>query len=117
MAWLMWWERVVFSGSERFSTLKAFSALAMPRAVRVTPGLFIDHVVGVDVVGLLFLVVHGGLHQALQTGGKIVRQGVQLGGLFPHTGDDQGVRASSMRMESTSSTMAKAWPRCMSSAL
>ena len=54
------------------------------------PGLFIDHVVGVDVVGLLFLVVHGGLHQALQTGGKIVRQGVQLGGLFPHTGDDQG---------------------------
>ena len=29
----------------------------------------------------------------------------------------RGVRASSMRMESTSSTMAKAWPRCMSSAL
>ena len=26
-----------------------------------------------------------------------------------------GVRASSMRMESTSSTMAKAWPRCTSS--
>ena len=33
-------ERVVFSGSERFSTLKAFSALAMPRAVRVTARAF-----------------------------------------------------------------------------
>ena len=40
MAWLMWWERVEFSGSARFSTLKAFSALAMPRAVRVTARAF-----------------------------------------------------------------------------
>ena len=36
MAWLMWWERVVFSESARFSTPKNFSALAMPEAVRDT---------------------------------------------------------------------------------
>ena len=54
------------------------------------PGLLVDHVVGVDVLGLLLLVVHGGHGHALQARGEVVRQGVELGGLLAHAGDDQG---------------------------
>ena len=39
-AWLMWWLKVAFSMSARFSRPKAFSALAMPRAVRVAVRAF-----------------------------------------------------------------------------
>ena len=53
-------------------------------------GLFIDDVIGVNILVLFLLVVHGGLDQAGQTGGKAVGQGVELGGLLAHARDDQG---------------------------
>ena len=53
-------------------------------------GLLVHDVVGVDVRVLLLLGVHLGHPLALQAGDEVVHQGVQLGGLLPLAGDDQG---------------------------
>ena len=67
------------------------SALAMPRAVSVAVrGLFIDDVVGVDIVRLLFLLVHGRDDELLQAARRrSSARRVELGGLVALTGDDE----------------------------
>ena len=95
MAWLMWWDRVVFSGSARFSrlVLQVEGLLSLgdaPGGEGDGAGLLIHDVVRVDVGILLLLGVHAGHPLALQLGDKAVHNGVQLGGLIPLAGDDEG---------------------------
>ena len=79
-------------------------------------GLLVHDVVGVDVDVLFLLVVRLRHHVLLQAGGEASRPCRTSGWTSrPWPEMIRGVRASSMRMESTSSTMAKAWPRWTSS--
>ena len=52
-------------------------------------GLFVDNVVGVEVLVLLFLIVDGGVGLARQAGGKILRLTVKVGALIALAGDDE----------------------------
>ena len=54
------------------------------------PGLLIHDIVGVDVLGLLRLLVHRGHHQPPQPPHEVVRPAVEVRGLVPLAGDDQG---------------------------
>ena len=53
-------------------------------------GLFVHHIVRVDVRGLLFLVVHLDHHLLFQLRDEHLRQVVHLGGLLPLAGDNEG---------------------------
>ena len=53
-------------------------------------GLLVHHVVGVQIGVLLLLGVHAGHPLALELGHKGVHYGVELGGLVPLTGDNEG---------------------------
>ena len=51
--------------------------------------LFVHDIVGVEVLALLFLLIHGGVDNPLQPRHKIVRLAVEIGALIPLSGDDQ----------------------------
>ena len=53
-------------------------------------GLFIHHVIGVEIGVLLLLVVHLDHHLLFEPGHQHLGHVVELGGLLPLTGDDQG---------------------------
>ena len=86
MAWLMWWAMVVFSGSDRFSSSKYSSALAMPAGGEGGGlGLFVHDIVGVHDDVLFLLVVHLGDRQLLAVAATNCSAVlVQLGGFFAH---------------------------------
>ena len=52
-------------------------------------GLFVDDVVGVQILALLLLFVDGGIDHLFKPGDKIVRLAVEVGALVALTGDDQ----------------------------
>ena len=80
--------------------------LNAPGGQRGLAALLVDDDVGLDLV-LLLLGVHLLDPQVLQAPGELIGQLVHLGGLLPWPEMIRGVRASSIRIESTSSTMAK----------
>ena len=90
MAWLMWWARVRFSGSvEAFDVEVLLRLLCPVGGDGGGAGLFVHDVVGVQVV-LVFLGVHLFHLHHLEGLGEAVCHLVQLGGLVPLAGDDEG---------------------------
>ena len=82
-------ERGVFHVGEIFEIERRLRLGNAAGGERGGARLFIDDVVGVDIVGLLFLLVHGRDDELLQAGDEIVRAAVEVGGLVALTGDDE----------------------------
>ena len=53
-------------------------------------GLLVHHIVGVQILGLFLLLVHGGIDLLFQAADKIVGLAVEVGALIPLAGNDQG---------------------------
>ena len=92
MAWLMWWERVAFSGVGQILHVEELLRLGdAPGGEHGGLGLLIHDVVRVRLGGILFLlVVHLDDRLLLQAGDEHLCHVIELGGLLPLAGDDEG---------------------------
>ena len=82
-AWLIFDVREVFQPEGLFGLGDA------ARGERGGAGLFVDDVVGVEILALFLLLVDGGVDHALETAHEVVRLAVEIGALVALAGDDQ----------------------------
>ena len=82
-------ERSVFHVGEILETEGRLGFFDAARGQGSGLRLFVHDIVGVKVLALLFLLIHGGVDNPLQPRHKIVRLTVEIGALIPLSGDDQ----------------------------
>ena len=85
----MWWERWNFQCREVVELEPALGLGRARRGERGGAGLLVDDVVGVQILGLLCLVVRGGDDEPAQRADKVVARAVHVRALVAAAGDNE----------------------------